>query len=79
MKIGIVAVQGAVSEHFDILKKAMKKLSIDGKIIHVKRVEDLEDISGIVIPGGESTTINKLIESSRPCYIIARIIECTIF
>ena len=65
MKIGVVAVQGAVSEHFDILKRVMDKLGIKGKVIHVKTVKDLDNISGIVIPGGESTTINRLMLNTK--------------
>ena len=65
MKIGVVAVQGAVSEHFDMLKRVMDKLSIEGKLIHVKTLKDLDDISGIVIPGGESTTINRLMLNTK--------------
>lgn len=60
MKVGVVAVQGAVSEHVEVLNKAMEKLKIDGKAVYVRNVKDLDDISGIVIPGGESTTINRL-------------------
>jgi 5'-phosphate synthase pdxT subunit len=59
LKVGVVAVQGAVSEHVEVLKKAMEELKIDGKAVYVKNVKDLDDISGIVIPGGESTTINR--------------------
>jgi 5'-phosphate synthase pdxT subunit len=60
LKIGVVAVQGAVSEHVEVLKKAMKELKIDGDAVYVRTVKGLNDISGLVIPGGESTTINRL-------------------
>jgi 5'-phosphate synthase pdxT subunit len=60
LKVGVVAVQGAVSEHVEVLNKAMKELKIDGNVVYVRNVKDLNDISGIVIPGGESTTINRL-------------------
>lgn len=60
MKVGVVAVQGAVSEHVEVLKKAMEELKIDGNAVYVRTLKDLENISGVVIPGGESTTINRL-------------------
>ena len=60
MKVGVVAVQGAVSEHVEVLNKAMKELKIDGNAVYVRNVKDLDDISGLVIPGGESTTIDRL-------------------
>lgn len=43
----------------------MEELGIEGKIIHVKTVKDLGGISGIVIPGGESTTINRLMLNTK--------------
>ncbi|AEE94052.1 pyridoxal 5'-phosphate synthase glutaminase subunit PdxT [Acidianus hospitalis] len=56
MKIGVLAYQGSFEEHALQAKRAMDKLKIDGEIIAVKRVNDL-DVDGIIIPGGESTTI----------------------
>jgi 5'-phosphate synthase pdxT subunit len=56
MKIGVLAYQGSFEEHALQVKRALNKLKIDGEIIAVKRVNDL-DVDGIIIPGGESTTI----------------------
>lgn len=64
MKIGVVAVQGAVSEHVEVLKKAMDKSKIDGSVVHVRSLRDLTDVSGLAIPGGESTTIGRLMLST---------------
>ena len=61
MKIGVIAVQGAVTEHIDILRKAMKELKIDGYTVPIRATKDLDNVSGLVIPGGESTTISRLI------------------
>jgi 5'-phosphate synthase pdxT subunit len=60
LKVGVIAVQGAVSEHIDLLERAMKEQGIDGNVYPVRTAKDLCDISGIVIPGGESTTISRL-------------------
>ncbi|MHA1828853.1 MAG: pyridoxal 5'-phosphate synthase glutaminase subunit PdxT [Candidatus Heimdallarchaeaceae archaeon] len=60
MKVGVLALQGAVSEHIEALKKAIKELNVDWNIVYVRTVKDLDDISGLVIPGGESTTISRL-------------------
>jgi len=60
LNIGVLAIQGAVSEHVEVLEKVLKKLKIDGNVVYVRNVKDLDDISGLVIPGGESTTINRL-------------------
>ena len=60
MKIGVVGLQGAVSEHLEATKRAMQKLGIKGDVIWVGRPEQIEGLDGIIIPGGESTTIGKL-------------------
>ena len=60
MKIGIIGLQGAVSEHIEAVERAMHKLGIKGEAIWVGRPEQLDGVDGIIIPGGESTTIGKL-------------------
>ena len=55
MKIGILALQGAVREHRNMLHK----LGVEAS--DVLNPNDLEGISGLIIPGGESTTIGKLL------------------
>ncbi|WP_442602519.1 pyridoxal 5'-phosphate synthase glutaminase subunit PdxT [Paenibacillus sp. KN14-4R] len=54
MKIGVLALQGAVAEHIRLIELA----GAEGVI--VKKVEQLADIDGIILPGGESTTMGKL-------------------
>lgn len=54
MKIGVLALQGAVSEHLHLLKQ----LGVDA--IAVKRTNELNDLDGIILPGGESTTMGRL-------------------
>jgi len=60
MKIGVIGLQGAVSEHIEAMKRAMRKLGVQGEVIWAGRPEQLDDLDGIIIPGGESTTIGKL-------------------
>ncbi|KIL38165.1 glutamine amidotransferase [Gordoniibacillus kamchatkensis] len=57
MKIGILALQGAVAEHIRMIEKA------GGEGVSVKRPEQLRELQGIIIPGGESTTIGKLMRT----------------
>ena len=56
MKIGVLALQGAFIEHIKILK------SLGVEAVEVRLPEDLHDLDGLIIPGGESTTIGKLAE-----------------
>ena len=58
MTIGLLALQGAVSEH----KISMHKLGID--VIEVKEPKDLKELDGLIMPGGESTTLRKLLKNS---------------
>ena len=59
MKIGVLALQGAFAEHIAILKR----LNVDA--IPVRLPHQLEGLDGLIIPGGESTTITKLMASYR--------------
>lgn len=62
MRIGVVGLQGAVSEHVEVTKAAMEKLGIRGDVLWVDERPKLEKLDGIIIPGGESTTIGKLMK-----------------
>lgn len=61
IKSGVVAVQGAVSEHIEALERAFKDAGRNGKAVTVRRKPDLEGVEALVLPGGESTTISKLL------------------
>ncbi len=54
--IGVLALQGDVREHLRALEAAGLRAR------PVKRAEEIESLAGLVIPGGESTTIGKLME-----------------
>jgi 5'-phosphate synthase pdxT subunit len=60
MKIGVIAIQGAVSEHVDALKRALAQRGRDAEIVKIKHKGLVPECSGIVIPGGESTTLCRL-------------------
>lgn len=55
-KIGVLALQGAFIEHIKILRS----LGVDA--VEVRLPADLDGLEGLIIPGGESTTIGKLAE-----------------
>jgi 5'-phosphate synthase pdxT subunit len=54
MKIGVLALQGAFIEHIKMLR------SLGVEAVEVRLPADLADLDGLIIPGGESTTIGKL-------------------
>jgi len=57
VKVGILALQGAFIEHYNFLKN----FDFVDPIL-VKKKEEIDLVDGIIIPGGESTTIGKLME-----------------
>ena len=61
MRIGVIGVQGDVSEHVDSVARAMHEAGKPGDAISVRRREDLDRVDALTIPGGESTTISKLL------------------
>jgi 5'-phosphate synthase pdxT subunit len=56
LRIGVLALQGAFREHAAALRK------LGAEVVEVRRPEELEGLDGLVIPGGESTTIVRLAE-----------------
>ena len=56
MKIGVLALQGAFREHLDTLET----IGVEG--VRVREPADLAGVSGLILPGGESTTMRQLIE-----------------
>jgi 5'-phosphate synthase pdxT subunit len=56
MLIGVLALQGDVSEHFNILRNLLAA----EEVTLVKTKERISELDGLIIPGGESTTVGKL-------------------
>lgn len=56
VKIGVLGLQGAVREHVKSVEAS------DAEAVVVKRIEQLEEIDGLILPGGESTTMRRLID-----------------
>jgi 5'-phosphate synthase pdxT subunit len=55
VKIGVLALQGAVAEHIGMLS------ALDAEAVPVRLPSELDGLDALVIPGGESTTISKLL------------------
>ncbi|KAJ8559579.1 hypothetical protein K7X08_003637 [Anisodus acutangulus] len=56
MVVGVLALQGSFNEHI----AALKRLGVKG--VQIRKPEQLQDVSSLIIPGGESTTMAKLAE-----------------
>ena len=60
LNIGILAVQGDVLENVIATKMSLDELGMDGIVNEVKTPEQINDLDGLIIPGGESTVIGTL-------------------
>ena len=58
-KIGVLSLQGGFKEHLDMIRK----LGYEG--IEIRKPKDIINLSGIILPGGESTAIGKLITNLK--------------
>lgn len=56
MRIGVLALQGAVREHLQMVEACGQEA------VAIKRIEELPDIDGLILPGGESTAIRRLMD-----------------
>ena len=57
IKVGVLAIQGAVAEHLELLNQIPDVCAQE-----VKYLDELNEIDGLIIPGGESTAIRRLID-----------------
>jgi 5'-phosphate synthase pdxT subunit len=58
----VISIQGAVSEHIESVQRAGSELGLDSiSVIPIRKIDELHKVSGVIIPGGESTTISKLL------------------
>ena len=75
LTVGILAIQGDVYENIASTERAIKELGIEGSVVGVKTSEDISKLDGLIIPGGESTTIGQLSLVNSSLKIIKEKIE----
>lgn len=63
VKIGVLALQGDVSEHLDAFRNAIRTSGRESgyKVVSVKKGGELSGLDALALPGGESTTMSRLI------------------
>lgn len=59
-RIGVLALQGGVEEHISALLSASDKCGEPVSVVEVRSPADCEGLDGIILPGGESTAISRL-------------------
>ena len=65
LNIAILGIQGDIEENSDAVKKSLRELETDGVVIQLKKINAIEDLDGIVIPGGESTVMGTLLSLQK--------------
>ena len=63
-KIGVLALQGDVSEHIHAFEQAVSERQLSIPVVEVRLPADMEDLIALAIPGGESTTFMRLIDQN---------------
>jgi 5'-phosphate synthase pdxT subunit len=58
--VGVLSIQGDVQENILSAKSAIDELGLDGNVVDVRTPEEISQLDGLIIPGGESTTIGQL-------------------
>ena len=60
LNVGVLSIQGDILENILSIKAAINALDIDGTVTSVRTPDEISKVDGLVIPGGESTTIGQL-------------------
>jgi len=60
-KIGILSLQGDLEEHASMMRRALDEAGISGSVVGLRRKTDVAGLDALVIPGGESTVMAKLV------------------
>lgn len=63
--IGVLGIQGDVAEHVQASEAALLEMKQPGRLVIVKTPSQIDEIHGLIIPGGESTTIGRLSKATR--------------
>jgi 5'-phosphate synthase pdxT subunit len=75
LTIGVISIQGAISEHIFIMENALKANNQSGKVILIKNKDEFDKIDAMIIPGGETTTISKVLYKYGLYHEIQKIID----
>jgi 5'-phosphate synthase pdxT subunit len=75
LKIGVIAIQGNVSEHVTALEQTLAERGERGEVVSIKHCGIVESCDALAIPGGESTTIGRLMQRERMFEEIKTVVE----
>ena len=75
LTLGVLSIQGDVLENVLAVKAAIDALDIDGTVTSVRTPDEISKVDGLIIPGGESTTMGRLSVSNGALKILKEKIE----
>ncbi len=65
LKVGVLALQGNISEHVRAFEMALSaRIGDHSSVVPVRRAAEIDSLDALALPGGESTTISRLIEKN---------------
>lgn len=70
--IGVLGFQGDVEENIAATKQALREMQIDGIVERVRYPEEVEQVDGLIMPGGESTVQSTLASIQRTLPVIKK-------
>lgn len=65
LSVGVLCIQGAFREHVDVLKRLVQEKGWQFDIVDVRKPAQLADLDGLIIPGGESTTLSVFLSKNN--------------
>jgi len=75
LNLGVLSIQGDVLENILSVQSAIDALDIDGTVTSVRTPDEISQVDGLIIPGGESTTIGQLSLANGTLKILKEKIE----
>ena len=75
ISIGVLGIQGAISEHIVSMDHVLKETNMLGEVVVINHKREINNINALILPGGESTTISRVLHKSDLYTGISRRIE----
>ncbi len=60
ISVGVLGIQGDIEENKTVAQEALNRSNVKGNVKFVRYAEEIEEIDGLILPGGESTVISTL-------------------
>jgi 5'-phosphate synthase pdxT subunit len=75
MRIGVISIQGNVKEHVNAMQRAIDHAGCRAEVIKIKHKGLVPTCDALILPGGESTTLGRLMEKERISVEIIKVVH----